>query len=82
MTFLLDVNVLIALIDPAHIQHDAAHEWFAAYGQQSWATCPCDREWRATNRGACPLSKFTGYAIGCGAFDGGLARTAWPCILA
>ncbi len=40
MTFLLDVNVLIALIDPAHIQHDAAHEWFAAHGQQSWATCP------------------------------------------
>jgi len=40
MTFLLDVNVLIALIDPAHIQHDAAHEWFAAYGQHSWATCP------------------------------------------
>ena len=30
MTFLLDVNVLIALIDPAHIQHDAAHGWFAA----------------------------------------------------
>ena len=40
MTFLLDVNVLIALIDPAHIQHDAAHQWFAAHGQQSWATCP------------------------------------------
>lgn len=40
MTFLLDVNVLIALIDPAHIQHDAAHEWFAAQGMQSWATCP------------------------------------------
>ncbi len=40
MTFLLDVNVLIALIDPAHIQHDAAHEWFAVHGQQSWATCP------------------------------------------
>ena len=40
MTFLLDINVLIALIDPAHIQHDVAHEWFAAQGQQSWATCP------------------------------------------
>jgi toxin-antitoxin system PIN domain toxin len=40
MTFLLDVNVLIALIDPAHIQHDRAHEWFAAGGQQAWATCP------------------------------------------
>lgn len=38
-TFLLDVNVLIALVDPAHVQHDAAHEWFAVH-QQSWATCP------------------------------------------
>jgi len=26
--FLLDVNVLIALVDGAHVQHDAAHEWF------------------------------------------------------
>ncbi len=38
--FLLDVNVLIALIDPAHVQHDRAHEWFAALGRQAWATCP------------------------------------------
>lgn len=38
--FLLDVNVLIALIDPAHVQHDAAHEWFAAHGKRAWATCP------------------------------------------
>jgi toxin-antitoxin system PIN domain toxin len=40
MTFLLDINVLIALIDPAHVQHDAAHEWFAIQGHQNWATCP------------------------------------------
>lgn len=40
MAYLLDVNVLIALIDPAHVQHDPAHEWFAAHGQQAWATCP------------------------------------------
>jgi hypothetical protein len=40
MVFLLDANVLIALIDPAHIQHDAAHAWFAAHGQPAWATCP------------------------------------------
>lgn len=39
-TFLLDTNVLIALIDPGHIQHDAAHEWFASRGKRSWATCP------------------------------------------
>ena len=38
--FLLDVNVLIALIDPAHVQHDRAHEWFASSGSQAWATCP------------------------------------------
>ena len=40
ITYLLDVNVLIALIDPAHVQHDAAHEWFARTGSASWATCP------------------------------------------
>jgi len=38
--YLLDVNVLIALIDPAHVQHDRAHEWFAATGRRAWATCP------------------------------------------
>ena len=40
MTYLLDVNVLIALIDPAHIEHDRAHEWFDAIGRHSWATSP------------------------------------------
>lgn len=38
--FLLDVNVLIALIDPAHVQHDRAHDWFASQGKRAWATCP------------------------------------------
>jgi hypothetical protein len=38
--YLLDVNVLIALIDPAHVQHDRAHYWFAAKGKRAWATCP------------------------------------------
>jgi toxin-antitoxin system PIN domain toxin len=38
--FLLDINVLIALIDPAHVQHDRAHEWFASSGSTAWATCP------------------------------------------
>lgn len=39
-TFLLDVNVLIALVDPTHVQHDPAHEWFALQGHKAWATCP------------------------------------------
>jgi hypothetical protein len=34
------VNVLIALIDPVHVQHDRAHAWFAAKGHKAWATCP------------------------------------------
>lgn len=40
MTYLLDVNILIALIDPVHLQHSLAHEWFEAKGKKSWATCP------------------------------------------
>ena len=36
----LDMNILIALIDPAHLWHDAAHAWFAPVGSPSWATCP------------------------------------------
>ena len=40
MIYLLDVNVLIALIDPAHVAHEAAHAWFAVEGARSWATCP------------------------------------------
>ena len=40
VVFLLDINVLIALIDPAHVQHDKAHAWFASRGQMAWATCP------------------------------------------
>ncbi|MEW9837151.1 TA system VapC family ribonuclease toxin [Mesorhizobium marinum] len=37
---MLDVNVLVALIDPGHVAHDAAHGWFATSGNQDWATCP------------------------------------------
>ena len=37
---LLDVNVLIALVDPAHVQHDGVHEWFGRVGRKSFATCP------------------------------------------
>ena len=40
MTFLLDVNVLIALIDPSHVGHEAAHGWFDRFGSAAWATCP------------------------------------------
>lgn len=38
--FLLDVNMLVALADPAHVQHDTARTWFGAEGARGFATCP------------------------------------------
>ena len=36
---LLDVNVLISLIDPAHEFHDPVHVWFQRNRKYGWATC-------------------------------------------
>lgn len=38
--YLLDVNVVIALIDPSHIHHDRAHAWFTTTGSPHWFSCP------------------------------------------
>ena len=38
--FLLDVNVLVALLWPAHESHGAVQRWFGRHGRQAWATCP------------------------------------------
>lgn len=38
--YLLDVNVLIALLDPTHIHHERAHTWFANRGEKQWYTVP------------------------------------------
>jgi hypothetical protein len=40
MTYLLDVNVLIALAWPTHMHHAKAHVWFGQLGSAKWATCP------------------------------------------
>jgi len=37
---LLDVNVLVALFDPDHVHHAAAHAWFGPNRKGGWATCP------------------------------------------
>jgi len=39
-TYLLDVNLLIALFDGAHLHHLVAHDWFESKGILSWSTCP------------------------------------------
>jgi toxin-antitoxin system PIN domain toxin len=38
-TALLDLNILTALLWPAHEHHDVAHRWFAGRANAQWATC-------------------------------------------
>ncbi len=39
MTVLLDANVLISLVDPDHVHHEWAADWFSGYDEH-FATCP------------------------------------------
>ncbi len=39
MMYLLDANILIALVDPDHVHHRAAAMWFSSSGDE-FATCP------------------------------------------
>jgi toxin-antitoxin system PIN domain toxin len=55
---LLDVNVLVALFDPDHVHHEAAHEWFAANREDGWATCPL------TENGVIRILSNPAYAAG------------------
>lgn len=34
------MNVLVALFDPGHLHHQAAHKWFARTREGGWATSP------------------------------------------
>ena len=40
MTFLLDLNLLLALAWPSHVHHGIAHNWFRREAAPRWATCP------------------------------------------
>ena len=40
MRALLDVNVLIALLDAAHVHHHLATAWLARNIRHGWASCP------------------------------------------
>ena len=39
MTYLLDANVLIALVDPDHVHHESAGNWLASH-DAAFTTCP------------------------------------------
>jgi uncharacterized protein len=40
MRALLDINVLIALLDGAHVHHKLATAWLAANIRRGWSSCP------------------------------------------
>jgi hypothetical protein len=40
LIYLLDANVLIALIDQDHVHHSYAKAWFEQTVDDGWATCP------------------------------------------
>ena len=37
--WLLDVNIMVALLDAGHIHHQAAHRWWSGHAGRPWATC-------------------------------------------
>ena len=56
MRGLLDVNVIIALLDPDHAFHERAHAWWAANGKRGWASCPL------TENGVVRIMSHPGYS--------------------
>lgn len=40
MRALLDVNILIALLDAAHVHHRIAQDWLHDHINEGWASCP------------------------------------------
>jgi predicted nucleic acid-binding protein len=56
-----DVNVLVALFEPAHVHHALAHEWFAEARHKAWATCPLTQSGflRVVTRPAYPNRRLT-----------------------
>ena len=56
---LLDVNVLVALFDPAHANHEDAHRWFGRNRKFGWATCPINGCIRVLSNPAYPTVEAT-----------------------
>jgi len=56
MRALLDVNVLLALFDRAHVHHSRALTWWTANEEAGWASCPL------TQNGFVRIASQKGYA--------------------
>lgn len=67
MISLLDVNLLVALAWPSHVQHDAALGWFRENRAAGWATCPLTQSGFvrvSSNRQVIPEAKSPQEAVG------------------
>jgi|ERR1041384_1230493 toxin-antitoxin system PIN domain toxin len=56
MRALLDVNIVIALMDPDHVFHERAHDWWARHAKSGWASCPI------TENGVVRIMSHPGYS--------------------
>lgn len=57
MRYLLDINLIIALMDPDHVFHQRAHDWWGEQGKP-WASCPL------TENGFIRITASTAYSPG------------------
>ena len=58
MRALLEVNVVIALLDPDQAFHERAHQWWAAQAKSGWASCPI------VENGVVRIMSHSGYSQG------------------
>ena len=56
MRALLDINVLIAVLDPEHSHNEVAHRWLNVNLAQGWASCPL------TENGVIRIMSSKGYS--------------------
>jgi len=56
MRSLLDINVMIALLDPDHAFHERAHAWWDENHHYGWASCPL------TENGTVRIMSSQGYS--------------------
>ncbi len=62
MRHLLDINVLIALLDPDHAFHQRAHAWWDEQGH-AWASCPLTENGLLRIMASAAYSKATCFTV-------------------
>lgn len=82
MRHLLDINVLIALMDPDHTFHQRSHAWWGAQSR-SWASCPLTENGLLRIMASAAYSKTTSFTVNdiaarLSAFTSNSDHTFWP----